>query len=264
MRVLFLGDVIGRPGRRAIELRLPDVVRAHDVDVVIANGENASGGKGLNPGTAEQMFRSGVDVITSGNHIWHSRDIIPYLRESNRVLRPLNYPPGSPGEGWTIFQGRRGSGPIAIVNLIGRVFMGPADCPFRAIDAVLDEIRRRSRVVVVDMHAEATSEKVGMGVFLDGRVSAVLGSHTHVQTADERILPGGTAHISDAGMCGPRDSILGMSARQVLERFLNQLPVRFDVATGDVSLEGALIDIDPVDGRARSIGRVREVVEIHG
>src|SRR5262245_4485673 len=260
MRVLFLGDVVGKPGRRAIQERLPGLLRDREVDFVVVNGENASGGKGLSPGTAEELLGLGVDVITSGNHIWQNREIFAYLRENTRVVRPLNFPPGSPGEGWTVRSARRGGTPVAVVNLIGRVFMGPADCPFRAIDGVLEEVRQRAKVVIVDMHAEATSEKVGMGVFLDGRVSAVVGSHTHVQTADDRVLPRGTAHLSDAGMCGPRDSILGMRSAQVLDRFLTQLPVRFEVGTGDALLQGALVDVDEATGLARSISRVQELV----
>src|SRR4029079_5112567 len=195
---------------------------------------------------------AGVDVITTGNHVWAHRDIVPYLSENHRVLRPLNFAPGTPGAGWVVRPARDGT-PVGVVNLIGRVFMGPADCPFRAIDAVLPDVAREARVVLVDMHAEATSEKVGMGRSLDGRVSVVVGSHTHVQTADEAVLSGGTAVLSDAGMCGPEDSILGVRTDRVLERFLTQLPTRFDVAAGAVIVQGASIEIDESTGRALGI-----------
>jgi metallophosphoesterase (TIGR00282 family) len=262
MRILFLGDVVGRHGRRAIARTIRRLTAEEGVEFVIANGENASNGKGLNARGAEELQDAGVDVITSGNHIWQHRDIIPYMRENARVLRPLNFAPGVPGRGWVVRESRRGRVPVAVINLIGRTFMPPADCPFRAVEAVLEEVSSQARVVVVDMHGEATSEKVGMGWFLDGKVSAVVGSHTHVQTADESILPKGTAHLSDAGMCGPERSILGVRVDQVLDRFLHQMPGRFDVADGGaVLVQGALIDVDEVSGRATAITRVRDRVE---
>jgi metallophosphoesterase (TIGR00282 family) len=259
MRVLFLGDVVGRPGRRAIETVLPRLRRESAIDFVIANGENASNGKGINPRAAEELRDAGVDVITSGNHIWQSRDIIPYMTENARLLRPLNYPPEVPGCGWTVRPSRSGA-PVAVINLIGRTFMPPAACPFLAVEAVLPEVCREAAVIVVDMHGEATSEKVGMGWFLDGRVSAVVGSHTHVQTADEAVLPGGTAYLTDAGMCGPEQSVLGVRTEQVLYRFRTQMPVRFDVAGGPVLVQGAVVDVDDATGRATAIARVRERV----
>lgn len=259
MRLAFFGDVVGRPGRRGLAAVLRDLRRDQPCDFVVANAENAAGGKGIDPGSAEELQDLGVDVITTGNHVWQNRDIIPYLKDNARVLRPLNFSPGTPGQGWVLRRARNGV-PVAVVNLIGRVFMGPADCPFRAIDAVLPAIRSEASVVLVDMHAEATSEKVGMGRYLDGRVSAVVGSHTHVQTADEAVLQGGTAVLTDAGMCGPEDSILGVRTDRVLERFLSQMPVRFDVASGTVIVQGALVDVDETTGRARAITRVRERV----
>jgi metallophosphoesterase (TIGR00282 family) len=259
MRIVFFGDVVGRPGRRALGIVLRRLKREQSIDFVVANGENAAGGKGIDPGSAEELQDAGVDVITTGNHVWQNRDIIPYLGENGRVLRPLNFAPGTPGAGWVVRRTRDGLA-VAVVNLIGRVFMGPADCPFRAVDAVLPEVRAATPVVVVDMHAEATSEKVGMGRYLDGRVSAVIGSHTHVQTADEAVLAGGTAVLSDAGMCGPEDSILGVRADRVLERFLRQMPVRFDVASGPVLVQGAVVEVDAASGRATSIARIRERV----
>ena len=259
MRIAFFGDVVGRPGRRAVTIVLRRMRRDEAIDFVVANGENAAGGKGIDVGSAEELQDAGVDVITTGNHVWAHRDIVPYLGENHRVLRPLNFAPGTPGAGWVVRPARDGT-PVAVVNLIGRVFMGPADCPFRAAEAVLPEVAREARVVLVDMHAEATSEKVGMGRFLDGRVSAVVGSHTHVQTADEAVLSAGTAVLSDAGMCGPEDSVLGVRTDRVLERFLSQLPVRFEVASGPVLVQGALIDVVPETGRATAIRRIRERV----
>jgi hypothetical protein len=260
MRIAFFGDVVGRPGRRAVTVVLRQLRRQEPIDFVIANGENAAGGKGIDPGSAEELQDAGVDVITTGNHVWQVREIVPYLTENGRVLRPLNFSPGTPGAGWVVRSARNGA-PVAVVNLIGRVFMGPADCPFRAIDAVLPAIRRESPIMIVDMHGEATSEKVGMGRFLDGRVTAVLGSHTHVQTSDETILPGGTAVLTDAGMCGPENSILGVRTDRVLERFVTQMPVRFEVASGPVVVQGAMLEVDDASGRALGIRRIRERVE---
>jgi 2',3'-cyclic-nucleotide 2'-phosphodiesterase len=261
MRIAFFGDVVGRPGRRAMAIVLRQLRRDETIDFVVANGENAAGGKGIDVGSAEELQDAGVDVITTGNHVWQHRDIIPYMNESPRVLRPLNFAPKTPGSGWVVRPARDGT-PVGVVNLIGRVFMGPADCPFRAADAILPEVTRDTRVVLVDMHAEATSEKVGMGRFLDGRVSVVVGSHTHVQTADEAVLSGGTAVLSDAGMCGPEDSILGVRTDRVLERFLSQLPVRFEVASGPVVVQGAIIDVDSGSGHATAIRRIRERVTV--
>jgi 2',3'-cyclic-nucleotide 2'-phosphodiesterase len=262
MRILFLGDVVGRGGRHAVARVIRRLTAEEGVEFVVANGENASNGKGLNARGAEELQDAGVDVITSGNHIWQHRDIVPYMRDNARVLRPLNFAPGVPGRGWVVRESRRGGVPVAVVNLIGRTFMAPADCPFRAVEGILDEVAAQARVIVVDMHGEATSEKVGMGWFLDGRVSAVVGSHTHVQTADDAVLPKGTAHLSDAGMCGPEHSILGVRTDQVLDRFLHQMPGRFEVAEGGpILVQGALIDVDEASGRATAIRRVRERID---
>lgn len=258
IRVLFFGDVVGRPGRAALERHLREIPSADVPDLVIANAENASGGRGLDPDTAEALRDAGVDVLTTGNHVWQHREIATYLAETTRVLRPANYPPACPGVGWTVVTARRGGVQIAVVNLIGRVFMGGADCPFRSVEAILGELAGRARVVVVDMHAEATSEKCAMGRFLDGRVSAVIGTHTHVQTADEEILPGGTAYLTDVGMCGPADSVLGVRSDRVIERFLTQMPNRFDLAGGPVLVQGAMVEVDPAAGRAVGIHRVRQ------
>lgn len=262
MRVVVLGDVVGRPGRRAVSRVLPRLRQETGAGFVVANGENAAGGKGITPRAAEELRDAGVDVITTGNHLWHHREIIPYLRENERLLRPANWPPGVPGRGWVVRPGEGGT-PVGVVNLIGRVFMGPADCPFRAIQTVLPDIGREVRILIVDMHAEATSEKAAMGRFLDGRVSVVFGTHTHVQTADEAVLPRGTAFITDVGMCGPEESVLGMRAAPVIGRFLDGLPVRFEVAEhGPVLVQGVVVDVDPDTGRARGIARIRERVSV--
>jgi metallophosphoesterase (TIGR00282 family) len=259
MKLLFFGDVVGKPGRQALKLRARALAESEGADLLVANGENSSGGIGIDPGSARDLLATGVDVLTSGNHIWQRKEIYDYLDASDRLLRPANLAPGVPGRGWSVYETAKG--PVAVVNLIGRVFMAPADCPFRAADAILERIGDRARVILVDMHAEATSEKVGMGRYLDGRVSAVVGSHTHVQTADEVVLPGGTAYISDTGMCGPADSVIGMRTAQVLKRFLDQLPVRFDVGEGPPLLQGVAIDVDETTGRARGIRRIREVLK---
>lgn len=258
--ILFLGDVVGRPGRRAVGRYLRSLRGTARPDFIIANGENAAGGKGLDPGSAEELRDEGVDVITTGNHVWQVRDLLPYLDETDRILRPCNFPRGNPGRGWVVHPARGSRREIGVVNVIGRVFMGPAACPFEAAREAVRQIRARTPVVVVDMHGEATSEKVAMGRFLDGSVSAVIGSHTHVQTADEEILPGGTAFLTDAGMCGPSDSILGMRVDRVLDRFVTQMPTRFEVATGSTMVQGVRVGVDEESGRAVHVTRVRECV----
>jgi metallophosphoesterase (TIGR00282 family) len=257
VRILFLGDVVGRVARRAIRQDLRALRRRMAVDFVIANGENAAGGRGLDPDSTEELLDAGVDVLTSGNHIWQHRAILPLIEREPRMVRPENFPPGNPGRGFTRVRARGGV-EVGVVNLIGRAFMGSYDCPFRAADRVVEAMAGKADVVVVDMHAEATAEKVAMGWYLDGRVAAVIGSHTHVQTADERLLPGGTAYLTDAGMCGPIDSVIGMRREEVIGRFLDQRPVHFEVAKGPVILQGALIDVDERTGRARAISRVQE------
>src|SRR5689334_20240733 len=204
MRIAFLGDVVGKPGRRGVVACLPGLIATEAIDFVVANGENAAGGVGVDPGSVRELLAAGVDVLTSGNHIWAKREIVDYITDSDVLLRPANFAPSTPGWGYTVKTSRSGT-PVAVVNLIGRVFMNNYDCPFRVADKVLEQVAPKARVILVDMHAEATSEKVAMGWYLDGRVSAVIGSHTHVQTADERVLPAGTAYLTDAGMCGPRD-----------------------------------------------------------
>ena len=250
----MIGDVIGRPGRRAVQALLPGLRDEFAIDVVVANGENAAAGFGLTLDTAHELFDAGVDAITSGNHIWDQREIIPYLDSDMPVMRPLNYPPTAPGRGSVEVNG------VVVVSLIGRVFVGNYDCPFRAMDALMERLGEGRRVVLVDFHAEATSEKAAMGWYLDGRATAVVGTHTHVATADTRLLLNGTAYVSDLGMVGPCDSVIGSKIQDALERFIHQTPHRLTVADGAVRFNSVLVDIDEVTGRATSIARMdREV-----
>jgi metallophosphoesterase (TIGR00282 family) len=250
VRVLFIGDVVGQPGRRALSALLPDLRRDLTLDVVIANGENAANGRGLTLKTAKEMFAAGVDIISSGNHIWDQREIVEELDSDAPILRPANYPPGTPGRGMLRARG------LTVLNLQGRTFMQNIDCPFRTADALL--AGQPEGPILVDMHAEATSEKQALGWYLDGRVAAVLGTHTHVPTADPRILPCGTAYISDAGFTGARDSVLGFEVEASQRLFLSQLPTRLPVAekAATVVLNSVLVEIDEKTGRARSIERV--------
>jgi metallophosphoesterase (TIGR00282 family) len=259
MRIAFFGDIVGKPGRRGVVAFLPGFIAAEAIDFVVANCENAAGGVGVDPGTVRELLAAGADVLTSGNHIWAKREIIDYITDSDVLLRPANFAPATPGWGYTVKTSRRGT-PVGVVNLIGRVFMNNYDCPFRVADSVLESIGARASVILVDMHAEATSEKVAMGWHLDGRVSAVVGSHTHVQTADERLLPGSTAYVTDAGMCGPRDSVIGVKREAVLQRFLTQMPTRFEVASGPVLVQGVVVDIDEATGKAQSIARFQKIM----
>jgi metallophosphoesterase (TIGR00282 family) len=263
VRVLMIGDLIGKPGRQAIEQVLPGLREERGVDFVTANGENVAGGMGLTPSTAEAMFGAGVDVITSGNHIWDKREIYPFLESSDRVLRPLNYGTnGVPGRGWTVHQALDGTD-IAVINLQGRTYMQQIENPFTDADALLDESSEPLPPVrLVDFHCELTSEKNAMGLHLDGRVSAVVGTHTHVVTGDERVLPGGTAYQTDLGMTGPIWSVIGFDPATVLPRFINALPTRFEVGSGPVIVNAAQIDIDPATGRALAIERISRLVEV--
>jgi hypothetical protein len=254
MHIFFIGDIVGSPGRRAVEELLPKVVDRCLIDLVVANGENAAGGIGITPQVAEMLLNSGIDLLTSGNHIWKHKEILPYLEDTDRLLRPANYPPDTPGRGYTIIETAAGE-KTAVINLEGRVFMSPLECPFRNMDSILAALPPDLKVILVDMHAEATSEKLAMGWYLDGRVSAVIGTHTHVQTADERILPGGTGYITDAGMTGPVNSVIGMKKEVILERFLTQRPQPFKVASQDIQLQGVVLDVD-AKGRCREITRV--------
>jgi metallophosphoesterase (TIGR00282 family) len=257
MRILILGDVVGRPGRSAVRDLVPGLVKTEAIDLVVANVENAAGGMGVDIKSAEEMLSAGVHVLTSGNHIWKKKEIYPYLENKSRLLRPANYPNGAPGRGWIEWSSQRGLRAL-VVNVQGRVFMpNHVDDPFRCIDGILKGHGGYSRVVIVDMHAEATSEKVAMGWFLDGRASVVYGTHTHVQTADERLLPGGTAYITDLGMCGPWDSVIGIEKENVIEGFLTQLPRKFEVARDNVVLQGVVVEVDDETGKARDISRLR-------
>ncbi|MGD0124225.1 MAG: TIGR00282 family metallophosphoesterase [Terriglobia bacterium] len=257
MKILFIGDIFGHPGRRIVKELLPSLVGEYDPDLVLANGENAAAGFGITPLLVEELLDMGIAVLTSGNHIWDKKEIYPYLNEhaDGRLLRPANYPPGAPGHG--LYVGRTRSGiDYAVMNLQGRIFMTPIDCPFRTADAELAKIPPEIKVRIVDVHAEASSEKIALGWYLDGRVTAVLGTHTHIPTADESILPNGTAYITDLGMTGPFDSVIGIEKQTVIQKFLNQLPTRFEVAKGDVRLHAVLIEADPATGRAVSIQRI--------
>ena len=257
MRILFLGDIVGKPGRQAVRALLPRLIDRERIDLVIANCENVAGGTGVDPKSASELLEAGVNVLTSGNHVWRQKEIIEFIERDPRLLRPANFPPMVPGRGWTVCETADGT-PVAVVNLIGRVFMDSVDCPFRTAEALWPEVRARARVVMVDMHGEATSEKAAMGWFLAGKASAVLGSHTHVQTADERVLPGGTAYVTDVGMCGPTESVIGVKKELVIQRFLTHMPVKFEVASGPVVVQGAVVDIDAETGQARGIRRVQE------
>lgn len=247
---------MGRPARRAVRDLVPSLIENEEIDLVVANAENSAGGMGVDLKSAKELLSAGVQVLTSGNHIWKKKEIYPFLDEQESLIRPANYPAGAPGKGWCVWQhnGLR----ALVINLQGRVFMpNHVDDPFRCVDEILKQHGSRSPVVIVDMHAEATSEKSAMGWYLDGRASIVFGTHTHVQTADERILPGGTAYITDLGMCGPFDSVIGMEKDTVIRGFLTQLPRQFEVAQDNVVLQGVIADIDEESGRARAIRRLR-------
>jgi 2',3'-cyclic-nucleotide 2'-phosphodiesterase len=255
MRVLFIGDIFGKPGRRALFEKLQGVVQAQRIDFCVANVENAAGGFGLTPQIVDEFLASDIDVLTSGNHIWDKRAILPYLTQQPRLLRPHNYPSGTPGTGMFIGDSRCGVR-IAVISLQGRVYMQPIDCPFAVGAAAVEQARRQTRVILVDFHAEATSEKQAFAWYMDGQVSAIAGTHTHVQTADERILPAGTAYITDLGMTGPYDSVIGSIPALALERFLKQMPARLEPATGNPRFCGAVVEIEEDSGLAISIARV--------
>ncbi len=254
MLILAIGDIIGKPGRQAVSKLLPGLREQYGLDLIVANGENVAGGLGLTPTTASDLLDAGVDVITSGNHIWAQKEIIPYLDSEMSVLRPFNYPPGVPGKGYLV------KGRALVVNLIGRTFIGNFDCPFRAMDQLLTELKHRPPVIIVDFHAEATSEKMALGRYLDGRVSAVLGTHTHVGTIDAQLLPQGTAYVTDIGMTGPINSVIGDDTEAVLQRFLTALPHRLSVGQGKTMFNAVLVRADDNNGKALSIERIyREV-----
>jgi metallophosphoesterase (TIGR00282 family) len=255
MRVLMVGDVYGEPGRAAIQKLLPRLREQHAVDLAVVNVENAAGGFGVTPPMVKAFLDQGVDVMTTGNHVWDKKEIIPHIVKENLLLRPANFPEGTPGVGYVTVK----AGPyrVSVLNLMGRVFMSPIDCPFRKADEILAVLRKETPIILVDMHAEATSESLAMGWHLNGRVTAVVGTHRHVQTADERVLPGGTAYITDLGMTGPTDGVIGVDRAQIIQRFMTQMPIRFETASGPAALHGVLITLDPETGRATDIQRLR-------
>ena len=260
MRILFIGDIFGRPGRTIVRDRLKGLVREHRIDLVLANGENAAAGFGITPALAEDLFDLGIDVLTTGNHVWDKREIVEYFASvdgnvhgpARRVLRPANYAPDLPGRGF--YEGRKNDVAYAVINLQGRIFMAANDDPFRTADRLLNQLT--AKIIFVDIHAEATSEKIALGWYLDGRVTAVVGTHTHVPTADERVLPGGTAYITDVGMTGPYEGVIGVKKELIISRFLNNMPVRFEPATGDPRLCAVVVESDDTTGHARSIERI--------
>jgi 2',3'-cyclic-nucleotide 2'-phosphodiesterase len=256
LRLLFVGDVVGKPGRQAVCHWLPSLRRRHEVDFAVVNIENAAGGFGFTPEIAREILDAGADCLTSGNHVWKKREAYGFIDSEPRMLRPANFPDGVPGRGYGIYT-VHGS-PIAVANLMGRVFMEPLLCPFRMLDQIWERIRGETNVLLVDFHAETTSEKLALGWYSAGRATAVIGTHTHVQTADERILPGGTAYLTDVGMTGPANGVLGVDADLVIEKFLTQMPVKFEVARGPVLLMAALVELDEHSGRAHRITRLQE------
>jgi len=259
-RILFIGDVIGRPGRFAIRSILPKFKERYKPQLIIANGENLAGGLGITQETADEVFSCGVDFLTTGNHIWDRREFLEDIDSFENIIRPANYPKGAPGSGYAIIDSAEDV-PIAIFNLSGRVFMESLDDPFAAAMDIVSKLREEAKIIVLDFHAEATSEKVAMGWYLDGQVSAVIGTHTHVQTADERILPKGTAYITDVGMTGPVNSIIGTKKDLIIRKFLTQMPVRFEVAKGDVRVSAVIFDVNTLTGKATSIERIQEIVK---
>jgi 2',3'-cyclic-nucleotide 2'-phosphodiesterase len=256
MRILFVGDVVGRPGRDVVERRLRALRSELEIDFCVLNGENAADGIGITPRLAEQLLEKGADAITLGNHTWRRAEIAPYLGTSGRVVRPANFPSGAPGSGLAVVRAADGT-PVAVINLLGSLYLEPARSLWELVDGLVDEAHRETRIVIVDIHAEATSEKVALAYWLDGRVTAVLGTHTHVQTADARVLPGGTAAMTDVGMTGPHDSVIGVVADLAIQRMRTGMPVRFETAQGGVRLEGALVECDAATGRATAIAPVR-------
>ena len=260
-KILFIGDIVGKPGRVAVRELLPAIIENHRIDLVVANCENAAAGFGVTREVVEELFRNRVDVLTSGNHIWDKKEVLEFVEDYETLLRPADYPAGVPGFGSVAVPSPTGSF-IGVINLAGRVFMHSLDCPFRSAEKEIAKLAKKASIILVDMHAEATSEKQALGWFLDGRVSAVVGTHTHVQTADERILPNGTAYITDVGMTGPFDSIIGTRKEIVLERFLTNMPNKFDVARGDARLQGVVLGVDPANGKALEIERLNVCLHV--
>ncbi len=260
IKILFIGDIVGSPGRSAVKAIVPKLKQREGIDMVIANAENSAGGSGITPRTARDLFQSGCDVLTSGDHVWRRPDVVEVLHKDERVLRPANFPKMTPGRGSVVFKTPQGA-KVGVICLLGRVFIDAmVESPFRVVGDEIKELKKETPVIIVDLHAEATSEKVAMGWFLDGEVSGVLGTHTHIQTADEQILPKGTAYITDVGMTGPYDSVIGRKKEKIIERFLTGMPTRFELGTEGIELHGALLEIDEKTGRALAIRRIREKV----
>ena len=257
MKLLFIADIVGQPGRRAVKELVPRLRQIHQLDAVVANGENSAGGSGITFKTAQEIFEGGVDIITCGDHLWDQKEVVELLENERRFVRPLNYPAGTPGQGSTLLK-FKDKPPLAVVNLQGRTFMPPLENPFQAVLQEVERLRPITKSILVDFHAEATSEKIALARMLDGRVSAVVGTHTHVQTADEFIFPGGTAFLCDAGFTGPHDSVIGREFEPIIQRFLTSMPQKFEVAKGRVLLQGVLIEFDSESGRAQHIQRVSE------
>jgi len=255
MKILFIGDIVGKPGRRAVKELLPSLIGHRGIDLVIANCENAASGFGVTREIVEELYEAHIDILTSGNHIWDKKEVLEFIEDYETLLRPANYPSPVPGKGSVLMPTPAGDY-VGVLNLAGRIFMQPLDCPFVAAKKEIARLKAKTNVIIVDIHAEATSEKKALGWYLDGDVSAVLGTHTHVQTADDEILPGGTAYISDVGMTGPFDSVIGIRKDTIIEKFLTQMPYKFDVAKGDIRLQGVLMDIDAQSGRALAIERI--------
>ena len=255
MKILFIGDIVGKPGRRAVRELLPGLISERGIDLVIANCENAAAGFGITREIVEELYNNSIDVLTSGNHIWDKREVMGFIADYETLLRPANYPAKVPGTGAVLMPTAAGEY-VGVLNLAGRIFMQPIDCPFVTAKSKIAELRKKTKVIIVDIHAEATSEKKALGWYLDGEVSAVVGTHTHVQTADNEILPQGTAYISDVGMTGPFDSVIGIKKDAIIERFLTQIPNKFDVAKGDIRLQAVLVDVDSITGKANSIERI--------
>ncbi|MCX5656754.1 MAG: TIGR00282 family metallophosphoesterase [Candidatus Omnitrophica bacterium] len=259
MKILFMGDLVGSPGREAIGALLPQIKEEEKIDFCIANVENAAGGSGVNAEIVRELLGYGLECLTSGDHIWKKKEVFQIIGSEPRLLRPANYPEIAPGNGSGVYETAKGI-KVGVVNILGRVFMDNIDCPFRAASREVEKLQSRTKIIIVDIHAEATSEKKAMGYYLDGSVSVVLGTHTHVPTADEKILPKGTAYISDVGMVGPKNSILGRKPEQVLERFLTQIPTRFEIAEGEIELQAVVVDIDENTGLANSIKRISKSI----
>ena len=259
VKVLFIGDIVGQPGRCAVKELVPKLCQQHGIAFVVANGENSAGGSGITPKVAGEILSVGVDVITSGDHLWDQKEVIDLLNQQERFLRPLNYPPGTPGQGSVVVR-KEGQPAVAVLNLQGRTFMADLENPFHAARAEVERLRQQTKIIFVDFHAEATSEKIALARFLDGHVSAVIGTHTHVQTADEQIFPGGTAYLTDAGFTGPHESVLGREVEPVIRRFMTNMPQRFEVAKNQVLLQGAVVEIDDESGKAVKIHRVSEML----